>query len=99
MNASALYQLCLQYCSAPLVSLWQTAGLDPTRWSQAERESNQEGPEYAIQSPRKGKTTKEARRPCVGHRLWPRGGQATQGRRLDSEVGLITNGKASPGLS
>lgn len=67
---------------------WERAALDPGTGSQQKKESqtgrDQDVPLKVLEKERQTET----RRPCVRHLLWPFRGQATQGRKLDLEVGL-----------
>ena len=77
-----------EHCDILLGRLWEAAGLGLSRWSQAdEGESNWEGPGCTTKSPKKERQ-KGCQETTCGHLLWPPGEQATQRRKLDSEVGL-----------
>lgn len=68
-------------------------GMEAASWiqgggSKQRRRLKPGGTRVCHEKSQKRKDRKETWRPCMGHLLWPLGGQATQRRKLDLEVDL-----------
>lgn len=80
--------------------LWEAAGPDPSRRSRAKERQTRRDQNRPLEVLEKERQKGDPETMCGASFVatWG-GGQATQGRKSDSEVGLIANWKESPGLS